>query len=213
MTTTMKMTIHEALAKKKLLAKQIEKLTDNLEIAVVAKASKDVLENGTKKTEFKKNKKAEYQKIRDLITLRNNISKAIILSNATTNVVIAGQEMTVAEAIDLKSNIYMYSELLMAINDNKTVVMKNLEKMNKAVDKDITTMTNSLMTGDKEKSKSGELESIIKRYKEDNGYEMVEAIDTTKAMVELHEFIDDFTLNVDFVLSTSNALTTIEVQV
>ena len=213
MTTTMKMTIHEALAKKKLLAKQIEKLTDNLEIAVVAKASKDVLENGTTKTEFKKNKKAEYQKIRDLITLRNNISKAIILSNATTNVVIAGQEMTVAEAIDLKSNIYMYSELLMAINDNKTVVMKNLEKMNKAVDKDITTMTNSLMTGDKEKSKSGELESIIKRYKEDNGYEMVEAIDSTKAMVELNEFIDDFTLNVDFVLSTSNALTTIEVQV
>lgn len=213
MTTTMKMTIHEALAKKKLLAKQIEKLTDNLEITVVAKASKDVLENGTKKTEFKKNKKAEYQKIRDLITLRNNISKAIILSNATTNVVIAGQEMTVAEAIDLKSNIYMYSELLMTINDNKTVVMKNLEKMNKAVDKDITTMTNSLMTGDKEKSKSGELESIIKRYKEDNGYEMVEAIDSTKAMVELHEFIDDFTLNVDFVLSTSNALTTIEVQV
>lgn len=212
MTTTMKMTIHEALAKKKLLAKQIEKLTDNLEIAVVAKASKDVLENGTKKTEFKKNKKAEYQKIRDLITLRNNISKAIILSNATTSVVIAGQEMTVAEAIDLKSNIYMYSELLMAINDNKTVVMKNLEKMNKTVDKDITTMTNSLMTGDKEKSKSGELESIIKRYKEDNGYEMVEAIDSTKAMVELHEFIDDFTLNVDFVLSTSNALTTIEVQ-
>ena len=210
MTTTMKMTIHEALAKKKLLAKQIEKLTDNLEITVVAKASKDVLENGTKKTEFKKNKKAEYQKIRDLITLRNNISKAIILSNATTNVVIAGQEMTVA--IELKSNIYMYSELLMAINDNKTVVMKNLEKMNKAVDKDITTMTNSLMTGDKEKSKSGELESIIKRYKEDNGYEMVEAIDSTKAMVELHEFIDDFTLNVDFVLSTSNALTTIEVQ-
>lgn len=212
MTTTMKMTIHEALAKKKLLAKQIEKLTDNLEIAVVAKASKDVLENGTKKTEFKKNKKAEYQKIRDLITLRNNISKAIILSNATTSVVIAGQEMTVAEAIDLKSNIYMYSELLMAINDNKTVVMKNLEKMNKTVDKDITTMTNSLMTGDKEKSKSGELESIIKRYKEDNGYEMVEAIDSTKAMVELHEFIDDFTLNIDFVLSTSNALTTIEVQ-
>ena len=212
MTTTMKMTIHEALAKKKLLAKQIEKLTDNLEIAVVAKASKDVLENGTKKTEFKKNKKAEYQKIRDLITLRNNISKAIILSNATTSVVIAGQEMTVAEAIDLKSNIYMYSELLMAINDNKTVVMKNLEKMNKTVDKDITTMTNSLITGDKEKSKSGELESIIKRYKEDNGYEMVEAIDSTKAMVELHEFIDDFTLNVDFVLSTSNALTTIEVQ-
>lgn len=49
MTTTMKMTIHEALAKKKLLAKQIEKLTDNLEIAAVAKASKDVLENGTKK--------------------------------------------------------------------------------------------------------------------------------------------------------------------
>lgn len=163
-----------------------------------------------RKTEFKKNKKAEYQKIRDLITLRNNISKAIILSNATTNVVIAGQEMTVAEAIDLKSNIYMYSELLMAINDNKTVVMKDLVKMNKSVDKDITTMTNSLMTGDKEKS--GELESIIKRYKEDNGYEMVEAIDSTKAMVELHEFIDDFTLNVDFVLSISNALTTIEVQ-
>lgn len=210
MTTTMKMTIHEALAKKKLLAKQIEKLTDNLEITVVAKASKDVLENGTKKTEFKKNKKAEYQKIRDLITLRNNISKAIILSNATTNVVIAGQEMTVAEAIDLKSNIYMYSELLMAINDDKTVAMKNLEKMNKTVDKDITAMTNSLMTGDKEKS--GELENIIKRYKEDNGYEIVEAIDSTKAMVELHEFIDDFTLNVDFVLSTSNALTTIEVQ-
>ena len=209
MTTTMKMTIHEALAKKKLLAKQIEKLTDNLEIAAVAKASKDVLENGTKKTEFKKNKKAEYQKIRDLITLRNNISKAIILSNATTNVVIAGQEMTVA--IDLKSNIYMYSDLMMAINDNKMAVMKDLVKMNRSVDKDITTMTNSLMTGDKEKS--GELESIIKRYKEDNGYEMVEAIDSTKAMVELHEFIDDFTLNVDFVLSASNALTTIEVQV
>ena len=99
---------------------------------------------------------------------------------------------------------------MMDINDIKTDAMINLEKMNKSVDKDITTMTNSLMTGDKEKS--GELENIIKRYKEDNGYEIVEAIDSTKAMVELHEFIDDFTLNVDFVLSTSNALTTIEVQ-
>ena len=207
----MTMNIHEALAKKKLLTKQIEKLTENLLVVAIAKKSKDSLDNGKKKDDFKKEKKAEYQKIRDLISLRNKISKAIILSNATTEINIAGQKMTVAEAIDLKANIDMYSELLSALSAGKRGTENNLERVNKSITKDITTMTNSLMSS--ENDKSSELEDIIKRYEEDNGYEIVEAIDTTKAMAELDGFIDDFISNIDFVLSTSNALATIEVEV
>lgn len=209
--TIMTMNIHEALAKKKLLTKQIEKLTENLLVVAIAKKSKDSLDNGKKKDDFKKEKKAEYQKIRDLISLRNKISKAIILSNATTEINIAGQKMTVAEAIDLKANIDMYSELLSALSAGKRGTENNLERVNKSITKDITTMTNSLMSS--ENDKSSELEDIIKRYEEDNGYEIVEAIDTTKAMAELDGFIDDFISNIDFVLSTSNALATIEVEV
>ena len=48
----------------------------------------------------------------DLISRRNKIKSAIIMSNAKTVVEVAGKQMTVAEAIDKKSSIEYEKELL-----------------------------------------------------------------------------------------------------
>ena len=67
---------------------------------------------GFTEEDFKKKTQAEHQSLNDLIKRRNAIKNAIVLSNATTNVQVAGQTMTVAQAIEYKQTITYKRALL-----------------------------------------------------------------------------------------------------
>ena len=59
-------------------------------------------------SDYKENIKSNYQKTMDLIRRRDALKRAVVNSNAETKVNVAGETMTVAEAIDKKNHGVLY---------------------------------------------------------------------------------------------------------
>lgn len=204
-----KMNIHEALAKKKLLDKRIKKEINNSTFCSIRKKGKDVVFEGEKYSDFNSNAKANLQRINDLISLKNRISKEIILSNATTEVTIDGNTMTVAEAIDLKNQMPIYKLFLDCLKDDFRSASENLLDENSDIKDKVAEMSKVLIGSEKNNTKDSE--KLIKAFEEDNFYELVDPINIKEEIRKLEDFINGFEANVDFALSTSNAITSIEV--
>jgi hypothetical protein len=101
------MTVTDALAELTLLEKRIDsarsQLGGNTLIAVVEVGK--VPTGYRSRDEHATQARAALQRIDALIARRRAIKRAIVLSNASTMVSVAGEEMTVAEAIEMKNFI------------------------------------------------------------------------------------------------------------
>jgi hypothetical protein len=102
------MTLTEALVQLKALNERIFDAIADGEFATSARQGDDM--------EHKQREMASRtQSITDMIRRRLNIKRAVIAANAATTVVVNGEEMTLAEAIELRSSIVYQRKLLLAL--------------------------------------------------------------------------------------------------
>ena len=210
--TVEKMTIHEALSELKILGSRIEREIAYANFVITNKHSNDKI-NGQSIEEYKTNVSSIYQKIRDLIRRRTAIKKAVVKSNAITEVTIGDETMTVAEAIEYKNTGIDY---LIALNNKlsneyanvKASVTRNngdalIEKANDYVIK---------LYGGKDKDVSAStIEDARQNYINTHKLDIIDPISIDKEIKELTDYIDNFKSKVDSALSVSNAITTIEI--
>ena len=202
------MNLHKALSYKKLLGKKIDKLTDNLTVVgLKTKASEN--EYITKKSvkEFNDEVKASYTKLQDYIKNYNKVCNAITLSNATTKVVIDGKEMTVSDAINKKNNIHLEESLLGTLRYGYSDVIDRIERRNTALENKIDKLRE---IDTKEKL---DKQSTYQLMRDTESWELVNPLDIDKEISELENSIMNFKSEVDYVLSTSNAQTIIELDI
>ena len=210
--TTEKMTIHEALSELKVIGKRISNEIDGTVFVMTNKHSNTKI-GGKSLDEVKDNIKSKYQKIMDLIRRRDSIKKAIVQSNATTMVNISGQDMTVAEAIEYKnSGIAFKEEFLsyLSIQYDKAITTINHNNGDtieaKADDYVIK------MYGNKDSGIANDvIETAKKNYIENNSLDMIDPLNVSKIITDLHDEINRFRTKVDSALSVSNATTMIEI--
>ena len=206
-----KMSITRALAEKKLLDKRIEKTISQAKFVTFAKSnSKDVEKNITKE-DYCKDAKATLQSIKDLIDRKSKIDSAIAVSNATTNVEICGVTTTVAEAISRKNNIDFERALLNALKSQLAESKYRTDVRNQEVESKLQTLLVSMVGKENTKNMSDEAMKISAQYLSDNEFAIVDGVDAKKLVESLEKEIDEFLFNVDFCLSTSNTLSTIEI--
>lgn len=205
------MSITRALAEKKLLDKRIEKTISQAKFVTFAKSnSKDVEKNITKE-DYCKDAKATLQSIKDLIDRKSKIDSAISVSNATTNVEICGVTTTVAEAISRKNNIDFERALLNALKSQLTESKYRTDVRNQEVESKLQTLLVSMVGKENTKNMSEEAMKISAQYLSDNEFAIVDGVDAEKLIESMEKEIDEFLFNVDFCLSTSNTLSTIEI--
>ncbi|MFB8733012.1 hypothetical protein ACEQPO_01165 [Bacillus sp. SL00103] len=87
------------------------------------------------KKKSKKKAKADDQSIQALIKRRNAIKSAIVVSNATTTIDVAGVNMTVAEAIERKTSIEYDIRYLRKLKKVYTELVDKAEQTNADVKK------------------------------------------------------------------------------
>ena len=112
------MTITEALVELKLLDKRIANSDMQDWCIIQLKQDKKTMAGETVE-EYEKKTKARFQSVKDLITERANIKKAIVKSNADTVVEVGDLKMTVAEAIEYKTSIEYEKRLLQSLRRSK----------------------------------------------------------------------------------------------
>lgn len=212
----MEMNIHQALSELKLLNSRINKLTDrysnDYSYIGVAKMSSTNMQQpiGTSIENYKSLAQGNMDSALDLIHRYNAIKSAVVLSNATTKVVIGGIEMTVAEAIERKSTIKYKKSLLSTLmtqrNKAHNLVLDHNLRVDADIDAEIDRMNQSTDKRDN---------NFLKEYRESQEklrkLQVIDPLGLDARIKTLEEEIGTFESEVDYVLSTSNAITKITI--
>lgn len=204
----MEITIHRALAELKLLDKKIMKqVLDSTPFCVAKKKDEKQIE-GLTLTEYNSKVKGNFDSIIALIARREQIKSKIMYSNAITKVNVAGEEMTVAEAIERKNTIEYKKKLLNRLRSDLQMALDEIEDGNIILLDKLESFLEATL-GDNPSSK--EIETVSEMFKEKNELKLYNPINIEKKIEKLEEEIEDFLMEVDFVLSESNSKTTIEI--
>lgn len=211
--TTETMTVHKALAELKLLDSRIEKATAEGVYCVANKHSNDKI-GGVPLDDYIKIMQGGYDKASDLINRRKAIKRAVVLSNAVTKVSVAGDEYTVAEAIEMKNHGVEFEKLLM---NTMNIQYRNAQMQIKQENgKDLEQRAEQYVTaiyGQKEgKTNTADIEKVKKDFIESNSYELVDPLHVLDKIEDLEKKINDFMAEVDSALSVSNSLTEITIE-
>lgn len=211
--TTETMTIHKALAELKVIGDRIDKAISQGTYCRANKHSNEKI-NGVSIGEFKDQIQGSWDKVSDLIKRRNAIKKATVLSNAVTKVKINGEEMTVAEAIEMKNSGIIYKKVLMDTMNDQYV--KAIQKMDKENGETLAQKAENYVIGlygSKEgKTNIDEVEKVRKEFINNNTFELVDPIKIKDKIDTLEQEISNFESEVDSCLSVSNSLTQITVE-
>ena len=204
--TTQSMSITQALPELKLLGKRIDKITETIN------GWCKVSHNGSPvdKDKHKKETEAQLQSFQDLLKRRDNIKRAIILSNAQTIVKIGSWEGTVAEAIEYKTSIYMKRRLLENMKECLQAKRNEYEQFKAQVDGRLERLLQSEL-GKDVKTNPETITALTNSFRDNNKVELVDPLDLATKIVTLEDELDAFETNVDWVLSESNGKTVITV--
>lgn len=205
-----KYSINRALAELKLLDKRINKGID-ISTFIGSKKNSSVYENTTHKTneDFEELVKSNFRSITDLIANRKAIKEAIVNSNAVTKVTISGKEYTVASAIERKASIGYEKDLLEEMERQYRNVISSVNSKNEIMERNLDSQLSAMLGA--EKTKSDESNAFAEGYRKQNGWDVIDPLNLEKVIRELRTEIEDFESEVDYVLSTSNSLTEIEI--
>ena len=210
--TTETMTIHKALAELKVLESRIMKTVGDGTYCVANKHSNEKI-NGVSVEDYKKVMQGAYDKAIDLIARYKAIKKAVTLSNAKTIVTVGNEEYTVAEAIWMKNHGVEFDEML--LNELREQYNKAQAKILKQNGNDIEQRAEQYVVGiygSKEgKTNTDDFEKTKQDFITSQTFELVDPIGILEKIEVLEEKISVFKAEVDAVLSTSNALTIVEI--
>lgn len=199
----MEITVTRGLAEMKLLKKRIESKINSTTFIAEKKKSAKKINNVFTVEEFGIEAKANYDSIIDLIERLKVIKSAIVKFNAEQIVVIADKEMTVADAIERKNNIEFEKKLLKMMIQQYNSIIATVNRRNEVMEQNLDNQIQAMIGSDNKKSDGAE--AFAEQYRKTNGYDIVDPLKLKDKIDELQEDIENFELNVDFVLSEKNS--------
>lgn len=210
--TTEMMTVHKALCELKTLDARIGKVIQG-NTYVFANKHANAKVSGKSVSAYCEEIKSAYQSTRDLIARRDAIKRAVILSNATTEVTVGGQKYTVAEAIEMKNHgVPMQQKLLDKLARDNWVARKQADDNNgEYLETRADEYVKSLFGSVDMKGAGEEIKKVRSDFIAAQTMELVDPIGIDAEMKQLEEAINGFTVEIDSALSVSNALTEITV--
>lgn len=209
--TTEKMTVHQALAELKTMDSRIDKAICAEQYVFANKHSNQKVE-GMPIPEKVEIIKSQFQRVQDLITRRDAVKRAVVLSNARTEVVIGGKTYTVAEAIELHINgLEFRRDFLNKLTRDyarakDTASANNGEALEKRADAHVANVF-----GHDAKPSAEDISRVRAEFITGQTYELVDPLKIEEVLRKMEEEITAFEVNVDAALSVSNAITEIEI--
>ena len=210
----MKMSITRALNEVKLLDAKIQKkINESSFVSCKMNKSAKLTDGVTTPEEFMQLAKSNMQSILDLTNRRKDIKTKIVQSNANTEVEIAGIKMTVADAIERKSSIEIDRSLLNRMKSEYRAVTGYIVQRNQQLEDKISKLVDSLVGSDKKDTNMVKTaEELAQNTRDNESYVILDPLKLLKSIETLEQEIMEFESNVDFVLSESNSITSIEIE-
>ena len=205
------LTLYQALEKKKILEKRVNKVRGNELVGIRKKHIEETITGvplADVKAVMEENLASSVSLVNNYITLKAAINEA----NAVTKVTIAGKEYTIANAIaryrGLDNEEYLYRNMLSnVVNAKNKVELTNQKYLSpESISKYV-----SNILGDSKKDEAL-IAATEKRYREANEVELYDPLDTEKLATEKIEEIELFREEFHSVSTTANCNTVITVE-
>lgn len=210
--TAKTMTITRALVELKRLDARISSavtsgMFSGVQVGVGQKARTSI---GKSVNEVKDSINASFQSVEDLIAQRMKLKAAVVASNAKVEVVLSDKRMTVAGAIDLKATLPARKAYLSAVKSQFSKAKIQVETNNTKLEADLQSQLNTLLGANAATSQET-IEILTKNARDDRQASLIQQDLIERKLNALEEEILAIETELDFVLSESNALTTITV--
>lgn len=203
-------TLTYALTELKLLSKRITKQLNTIKPVVVKKGNKFDASIKSQE-EYEKNVKAEWQSLNDLMARRRKIKTALVMANAVTKVEIAGETMTIAEAIERKNMLDMEETIIKEMRSKLVRAQRQADKHNEEVKENLMTLLEATY-GQKTGQLSKEAyDRVGTPFMENNEAKLIDPLNCDKIMKKMEEKSEKFYGEVDVCLSIANAKTEITI--
>ena len=205
---TVQMSVHRGLSEIKLLSSRIQKSV-NSTFVVSNKVSNKTI-GGRSINEVRQVIEGNFDSVIALIENRKRIKSALVLSNASTKVTIAGKEYAVAEAIERKASVDLDRLFLASLKSQFVSHNNNVESQNSQLSGKLETYLASVL-GEKSSRSAEDVKMHTKVFEDQNRFELIDPRHIANYIESLEKEIDEFESQVDYVLSESNATTFFEV--
>jgi len=206
----MEISITKALRELKTLDARITKKVKETTF-VTSKKSNETIRGFRTVEDFEKEVKETVQSINDLIARRKTLKKAIVESNATTTVEIAGVKMTVADAIERKKFIEVEKTLLKKMSIDFAQAQTNLEVKNEQAQLRLDSQLSGMISKDG-KTDLTAVEGFKTLFWGTEKTVLIDPINISEVIKKLQVDIETFEQDVDVALSEVNARTNITLE-
>lgn len=219
--TTM-MTVHKALGKLKMLEKKLDDLiVDGVWCAIevgkdtyakLAMVSSINRPNVSTTAEFSEKAKNRMDKVQSYLREYLRIKVAVITSNASTEVTIGGNKVTVAEAIVMKDWIKWKKDLAGKMASDYQQCYESVEKETRKKEKILEQRVREFYNKKEgEKITQEEMDFVSQQFWKEFRPTLVNPCNADKTIENLSKEVDDFYLNIDDALTVSNINTVIDI--
>lgn len=152
-----------------------------------------------------------FQSVLKLIENRALLKRAIVLSNAKTQIKLGDKTMTVAEAIELKQSISHKENLVAHLRQQVLTNQRLVDTQNANLDAEINKLVTSVYGADKTKVSTETYDLVAKPQKDAKEFALFDPNNAVEQIKKLEEDISLVKTELDFVLSESNSRTEIAV--
>lgn len=209
-----KMSVTRALATLTKVEEKIQKRIEALNTIHIAKgtdANRQIPGSIQSVEDFEKSAQADFQGVQDLLAVRDDLKAKVVQSNAVTKVEIAGESMTVAQAIERKRTIVFKELLLGKLKSQYNHAQVRLNRDTQEFEAKLEAARAPYVQRDKAPD-AAQLAVVEAPVRSMGTPSIVDPLCLADRIRSLEAEIEDFKSNVDFVLSESNARTEVEIE-
>ena len=209
-----KMSVTRALATLTNVEEKIQKRIEALNTIHIAKgtdANRQIPGSIQSVEDFEKSAQADFQGVQDLLAVRDDLKAKVVQSNAVTKVEIAGESMTVAQAIERKRTIVFKELLLGKLKSQYNHAQVRLNRDTQEFEAKLEAARAPYVQRDKAPD-AAQLAVVEAPVRSMGTPSIVDPLGLADRIRSLEAEIEDFKSNVDFVLSESNARTEVEIE-
>lgn len=150
-----------------------------------------------------------FDRVQSLMAARSKLKSEIVMSNAATKVTVCGEEVSVAEAIEMKSTVAFRTQFLNAMRHQLAMERSQIDRASTALDVEIETSLNALYGADSKKIDADTAKSVSDVKKNQKDQALLDPSKVEDKMAAVEADILNLSSELDFVLSESNARTTV----
>lgn len=208
--TTMTITVTRALAMLKSLGNQIDAATNARFIGVAVgrgPAAKAIAPSVGSVAEVSAMLQGNYDAVISKINQYQKIKSALVLSNASVKVKVNGSDMTVAEAIELKTFVTRKQTLLNILQQQFTQANNSVTAANTATQAAIDKILETMAGGDKAKVDTTSAQAVTDLQLSQKEATLIDPVKVASKIKALQDEIDAVNLELDFTLSEINSKT------